>query len=52
MKEKLAECHQRQARNSSRDQARQASLKHSKNKVAVATWNGKHLGSPIPLWTP
>jgi len=44
MNEELGECHQRQAGDSSRDQARQASLNDSKNKVAVSTWNGKHRG--------
>ena len=44
MNNELAECYQRQAGDSGRDQARQASLNHSKHKVAVSTWNGKHRG--------
>jgi hypothetical protein len=49
MNDELVECYQRQAGDSSRDQARQASLNHSKNKVAVSPWNANHRGNSIPL---
>jgi hypothetical protein len=44
MGKELPHAQRRETSDSSRNQARQSSLNHSENKVAVPTWDGEHHG--------